>query len=173
MIDVAADYPWCKVVISTRQEWLFLWSSKMGAQESSRLDELRPWLYVTEADRDERAARPQGPPVVMMEPYAKEQASEVYRRYQTAAGEPTIEGGAALPASTTSWDDLPEETRELLANPLNLHLFMEAFNAYFAARREGLRPTAGYTTDGRRFLADIEGLLAELGIERDSLVRDR
>ena len=52
-------------------------------------------------------------------------------------------------------------------------LFMEGFNAYFAARQEGLRPTAGYTTDGRRFLDDIGGVLTELGIERESLVRDR
>ena len=52
-------------------------------------------------------------------------------------------------------------------------LFMEAFNAYFAARQKGLRPTAGYTTDGRRFLTDIESLRSELGIERESLVRER
>ena len=52
-------------------------------------------------------------------------------------------------------------------------LFMEGFNAYFAARLEGLRPTAGYTTDGRRFLSDIEGLMRELGIDPASLVRER
>lgn len=52
-------------------------------------------------------------------------------------------------------------------------LFMEGFNAYFTARREGLRPTAGYTTDGRRFLGDIEGLLGELGIDPATLVRER
>lgn len=52
---------------------------------------------------------------------------------------------------------------------------MEALNQWFAARVEGLEPTAGYTTDGRRFLGDLErlapGLLAEL--DRDLLVRRR
>lgn len=52
---------------------------------------------------------------------------------------------------------------------------MDALNRWFGARVEGLAPTAGYTTDGRRFLADLEreapGLLAEL--DRDLLVRRR
>jgi hypothetical protein len=34
-------------------------------------------------------------------------------------------------------------------------LFMEGLNAYFARRVDGLRPTAGYAVDGRRFLADL------------------
>jgi len=52
---------------------------------------------------------------------------------------------------------------------------MDALNRWFAARVEGLAPTAGYTTDGRRFLADLAqrapGLLDEL--DRDLLVRRR
>ena len=48
-------------------------------------------------------------------------------------------------------------------------LFMEGFNAYFAARIDGLRPTAGYYTDGKRFLDDI----ASLGVEPATLVRER
>jgi hypothetical protein len=48
---------------------------------------------------------------------------------------------------------------------------MEAFNAWFAARCPGLAPTAGYTTDGRRWLADAESVVASL--ERDLVVRRR
>ena len=52
-------------------------------------------------------------------------------------------------------------------------LFMDAFNAYFAGRLDGLRPTAGYYEDGRRFLGEIEPLIETLGIDRARLVRER
>lgn len=52
-------------------------------------------------------------------------------------------------------------------------LFMEAFNSYFTERQTGLRPTAGYAVDGRRFLVDVAPLLEDLGIDTDSLVRQR
>ena len=50
-------------------------------------------------------------------------------------------------------------------------LFMESLNAFFAARVEGLKPTAGYYSDGRRFLADVEDVLGELECGRDGFVR--
>jgi ribonuclease HII len=50
-------------------------------------------------------------------------------------------------------------------------LFMESLNAYFVSRVEDLRPTAGYYGDGRRFLRDVEGVLGELGCDRDTFVR--
>ncbi len=37
MIAAAACFPWCKIIVSTRQEWLSIWSGKLGAQETSRL----------------------------------------------------------------------------------------------------------------------------------------
>ena len=45
-------------------------------------------------------------------------------------------------------------------------LFMERFNAWFAARKPGLAPTAGYPVDARRFLADIDDLSGELPADR-------
>jgi hypothetical protein len=50
-------------------------------------------------------------------------------------------------------------------------LYMTAFNAYWQQRMEGLRPTAGYFTDARRFLKDIAPLLQAEGVEREALVR--
>ena len=50
-------------------------------------------------------------------------------------------------------------------------LYMLAFNAYWAGRMEGLRPTAGYAEDARRFLRDIRALTGEEGFEFDALVR--
>ena len=50
-------------------------------------------------------------------------------------------------------------------------LFMDALNAFFTRRVEGLRPTAGYHTDGTRFLGEVEDLLADLGVAREEFVR--
>lgn len=50
---------------------------------------------------------------------------------------------------------------------------MEGFNAYFAAAAPDLRPTAGYTTDGRRWLEDARAVLEGGDLPHDVLVRDR
>lgn len=48
-------------------------------------------------------------------------------------------------------------------------LLMRRFNAYWGARCAGLRPTAGYATDARRWLAEVSGVLT--AEERRALVR--
>jgi len=50
---------------------------------------------------------------------------------------------------------------------------MEAFNEHFAALDPSLRPTAGYTTDARRWLEDCAPLLERIGLERTEFVRQR
>lgn len=50
---------------------------------------------------------------------------------------------------------------------------MQAFNAYFADLQPGLRPTAGYTQDGRRWLSEAEQALGRAALEQDVLVRSR
>jgi len=52
-------------------------------------------------------------------------------------------------------------------------LSMGAFNRWFGERQPGLRPTAGYTTDGRRWVRDAAATLERLGIDREVLVRRR
>jgi bifunctional DNase/RNase/tetratricopeptide (TPR) repeat protein len=125
LIRTASFYPWCKVVVSTRQEWLSIWSSKLGSQEASPLEELRPLLYVPEAKDSWGEQRP---PVVAVEPFSEEQAGRVYERYQTAALSPGGWRRYDIPACRTPWGELPQATRDLLTNPLYLHLFMEAFD---------------------------------------------
>jgi len=122
MIRLAARFPWCKIVVSTRSEWLDVWSAKVTAQEASDLELTRPNLYVPEA----APVRPDRPPdpVVSFEPFTPEQAAEVYARYQAAA---RAEADGRPPACTTPWAELPEATRAVLLNPLHLHLFMETF----------------------------------------------
>lgn len=48
---------------------------------------------------------------------------------------------------------------------------MAAFNAHFHAQDPDLKPTAGYTTDGRRFLQDAAALVRVL--DKQLVVRDR
>ncbi len=50
---------------------------------------------------------------------------------------------------------------------------MRSFNAYFAEHQPGLVPTAGYTTDGRRWLEQAQPALTATRIARECLVRTR
>lgn len=52
-------------------------------------------------------------------------------------------------------------------------LAMRAFNDYWCARVPGLRPTAGYPVDARRFRSDIASKQRELGIDDHVLWRNR
>lgn len=50
-------------------------------------------------------------------------------------------------------------------------LWMQRLNRFFTARVEGLEPTAGYVTDGRRFMDRIRPSLERDGIDSTRLVR--
>jgi hypothetical protein len=50
---------------------------------------------------------------------------------------------------------------------------MQAFNAYFCDLAPELKPTAGYTQDGRRWLADAAPHLERVGLDPRELVRQR
>lgn len=50
---------------------------------------------------------------------------------------------------------------------------MEAFNAFWKERVPGLRPTAGYPTDAKRFRAEIQSEQHALGVEESTLWRAR
>lgn len=50
---------------------------------------------------------------------------------------------------------------------------MRLFNAYWARQRDGLRATAGYGLDARRFYREIEPHLGPLSIEPDAVLRRR
>jgi len=67
---------------------------------------------------------------------------------------------------------LPVALASMLAKYLR-ELLMLGFNAFWKERLPTLRPTAGYYTDARRFLADIEPAIADAGIPRERFVRSR
>jgi ribonuclease HII len=50
---------------------------------------------------------------------------------------------------------------------------MEAFNGYFGSLQPGLKPTAGYYSDGMRWLEEAEEAIGRSGLARDQLVRER
>lgn len=50
---------------------------------------------------------------------------------------------------------------------------MLAFNRYFEALQPDLKPTAGYRTDGWRWLEDAKPALERCGVDREVLVRER
>ena len=52
-------------------------------------------------------------------------------------------------------------------------LFMELINAWWARHVPGLAPTAGYYTDGKRFLEQIASAAAQLGVDMSLLQRSR
>ncbi len=67
---------------------------------------------------------------------------------------------------------LPVALASMLSKYLR-ELFMELFNEFWTARIEGLAPTAGYYTDGRRFLKDIADDIAALGLPKELYLRSR
>ena len=50
-------------------------------------------------------------------------------------------------------------------------LHLELFNRFWQSRIENLRPTAGYASDGARFLADIDDELRGMGLDTRTLIR--
>jgi ribonuclease HII len=50
-------------------------------------------------------------------------------------------------------------------------LFMHQFNQWWRAHDAALKPTAGYYSDGRRWLDDTAALRSAIGIEEDRLIR--
>ena len=67
---------------------------------------------------------------------------------------------------------LPVAVASMLSKYLREAL-MRRFNAFWQRQVPDLSPTAGYYTDGQRFIADIRSRQLELGIGDDQLVRSR
>lgn len=67
-----------------------------------------------------------------------------------------------LPVSAASF--ISKYLRELL---------MDRINEYFRDKDSSIEPTAGYWTDGLRFISDIDRLLPDLNIDKSKFVRTR
>ena len=60
-----------------------------------------------------------------------------------------------------------------MAAKMTRELFMGRLNAWFLARQPGLKRTAGYVEDGRRFLVDAAPVLERERVDMGRLVRSR
>jgi len=69
-------------------------------------------------------------------------------------------------------DNLPTALASMMSKYIR-ELCMELFNDFWLDRVPGLRPTAGYVADARRFLKDIDGTIGKEGIARELFVRSR
>ncbi len=153
MVCAAASVPWLKIILSVRQEWLDVWSSKLAASEQSILERARPYVDA-ETAAGVRDAAPAGLPVRRLERFGAGHAEAVYGKYQFAA---SSEVTPPIRACTTPWAQLDEPTRTLLTNPLHLYLFMQAFDA---------RPASGVVGAPDLFRSYVEATIRERpGIE--------
>lgn len=85
-------------------------------------------------------------------------------RYLVGAGEVRFQA--------RSEEHLPVAAASIVAKYLR-EACMAAFNRFWLARRPGLKPTAGYPLDAKRFFAEVEADAAALGLHRDAYWRCR
>jgi hypothetical protein len=85
------------------------------------------------------------------------------------------EGGRDVRLAFTTKGDRADLSTGLasMAAKLTRELFMARLNAWFQARLPALKATAGYVEDGRRFLADVAGVLRAERVDLRRLVRSR
>jgi hypothetical protein len=95
-----------------------------------------------------------------------EEADKV-SRYRIADGDRSMELTFATKADKLA---MPTALASMTAKYLR-ELHMKVFNDYWTERVPGLKPTAGYAGDGKRFLQDIAPVLAREGVLVDSLLR--
>jgi len=127
LVQAAARYPWCKVVFTVRSEYVRILEAKQaGTTAPDPFYEVRHRLYQPELPEEPKWMGEAPPPGVVLERLTEEEAAQIYRRYQ----ETRVIGEAC----TTPWEELPEETRRILTNPLLLHLFMKAHGGRPATR---------------------------------------
>jgi hypothetical protein len=81
-------------------------------------------------------------------------------------------GAAEIRFETKSERHLPVALASMLCKYLR-ELSMEMFNRFWTERQPGLKATAGYPQDARRFKQEIAALQAKLGIDDEVLWRER
>ncbi|MCA9260681.1 MAG: hypothetical protein KDA61_15820 [Planctomycetales bacterium] len=80
--------------------------------------------------------------------------------------------GVSLAFRTGGESHLPAALASMTAKYLR-EVFMREFNAYWAAQVPGIRPTAGYPVDAKRFKAEIDSAQRKLGIADAVLWRNK
>lgn len=92
--------------------------------------------------------------------------------HQSASGPPQAERVKVSFILKAEDKHLPVALASMYSKYLR-ELFLKLFNKYWQERLPGLRPTAGYPEDARRFLRDIDSVRALHRISDEILVRSR
>ncbi len=90
-----------------------------------------------------------------------ETRAENHRSSYRASGKPAIEVHFTVGADSYP----PTALASMMAKYLR-ERSMEAINAFWLSRVPGLRPTAGYPVDAKRFAADIDSAAEQLGVSK-------
>ena len=90
-------------------------------------------------------------------------------RYRIERSEKTLHIGFETQADARH---LPVALASMAAKTVR-ELLMNRLNTFFAQKQPGLRPTAGYVQDGRRWVSEIGDLPERLQIPRRDLIRNR
>lgn len=96
-----------------------------------------------------------------------EQEDEIESRYRLEGSDGTLVISFTVDAEAAH---LPVALASMTAKYVR-ELWMQRLNRFFTSRVEGLEPTAGYVTDGRRFMDRIRPSLDRDGIDCGRLVR--
>lgn len=98
-----------------------------------------------------------------------QEESESFCRYQLSRQGQQV---ALIFAEKAESKAMPVAVASMVAKYLRESM-MNRFNAWWGQKLPGLTPTAGYHTDGLRFLQDTAALRQELGIADERLIRSR
>jgi tetratricopeptide (TPR) repeat protein len=119
LVELTRHYPWLRVVLALRDEFIAVWHARATGTESSPFARVLDCFEPPPDDPARDPARLGELPAWRVPEFDETQAATVYARYQSGLG---------IPACTTPWSQIPPETRRgLLLRPLYLHLWMEAF----------------------------------------------
>lgn len=121
LIRDARDFPWVRVVVTLRDEFLRLCAQRRGDGERDPLEGMGE-LLVRPARQDEDKRGRQPAPLWLVPPLTLAESRAVYERYREAGVHGAVNTGAR-----GRWDDLTPDQQRLLANPLFIRLWLVAF----------------------------------------------
>ena len=123
LVRVARQYPWVRLVIAVREEFLAIWRGRIQETEADLFTEAVRACFVEPPSDPDRPRKPEDLPAWPVPAFHEDEAETVYRRYQEKAAL-----GEIRPVCLTPWERVPPSTRQtLLLRPLHLQLWMEAF----------------------------------------------
>ena len=157
LVSAARPYPWLRIVLTARVEFLDVWRGRRDGAEASPF---YPVLssFVPPPDDPVRPRRPEDPPAWRLPDFTLAEAETVYGRYQSAQAR-----GEAVRACRTPWPQIrPDTRRNILTVPLHIDLWMSAFD-----RREA--PTI--TDSSELFTAYLDDLRARFPAFWENMAR--